>query len=309
VPMGEMRATRRFALDDKPAPPAGREPVAIDLPVGPGYFDVMGIAVMRGRTFTDQDNADAPAVMIVSEQFARAMYGSENPVGRRVRFYSGRPGGTPPPTREIVGVVRDVRQDGVRTQPIPQMYSPYAQTAWSFASFFVLTDGNPNLIAPSVSRIVAEIDPERPARDIQSTSAIVRGSTDRQRAITWMLLSLAALALILASVGLYGVSATVANARSRELAIRAAIGAETSSLLRLVLRQSMSTAMLGVLTGVAGSLVVTRGLDTLLYEVPARDPLTLGVTAFLLLVVTILAGYVPACRVLARNPAEVLRMD
>ncbi len=247
--------------------------------------------------------------MIVSEQFARTAFPGEQPIGRRIRFYSGRPGGTSPPTREIVGVVADVRQRGVQAKPIPQMYSPYAQTAWSFASFFVLVDGDPRALTRAVERVVAEVDPQRPARDIQTTSAIVRGSTDRQRAMTWMLLALAALVLILATIGLYGVSATAASARSHELAIRAAIGAEPGSLLRLVLRQGVVTAAIGVILGAAASFAATRGLEALLYEVPARDPKTVVLTSLLLLTVTTAAAYFPARCALKRTPAEVLRAE
>jgi predicted permease len=309
APMGEMRATRRYAVADKPLPPSGQEPTALDLPVGPGYFEVMGIQVLSGRTFTERDTADAPPVMIVSEEFARRVFPGEPAIGRRIRFYSGRPGGTPPPTREIVGVVHDVRQDGVRAKPIPQMYSPFSQTSWSFLSFFVLADSDPSALAPTVQRAVAEVDPMRPARDILTTRAIVRGSTERHRAMTSMLLSLAALAMALATIGLYGVSATATTARSRELAIRAAIGAAPAALLRLVLKQGLVTASLGVIAGAAGSLALTRGIETLLYEVQPRDPTTVALTAVLLLAVTSLASYMPARRALAQNPAEVLRTE
>jgi putative ABC transport system permease protein len=309
APMGEMRATRRYAAADRTLPPAGREPTALDLPVGPGYFEVMGIQLVAGRTFSEHDTATSPPVMIVSEEFARTVFPGEQPIGLRVRFYSGRPGGTPPPTREIVGIVRDVRQDGVRAKPIPQMYSPYAQTSWSFASFFVLTDGDPHLLAPSVQRVVAEVDPQRPARDIRTTNAIIRSSTERQRAMTWMLLLLAVLAMILATVGLYGVSAMAASTRSRELAIRAAIGADPASLLRLMLRQGLLTAVAGIVLGTAASVGLTRGLEAFLYEVRPDDPTIMMSTAVLLLGVTSLAGYLPARRALARNPAEVLRTD
>ena len=309
APMGDMRATRRYAVADRPLPPAGREPVALDLPAGAGYFETMGIQLVAGRTFGERDTATSAPVMIVSEEFAKTAFPGEQPLGRPVRFYSSRPGGTPPPMREIVGVVRDVRQDGVRTKPIPQMYSPYPQTAWSFASFFLLTDGDPASLTPTVQRVVAEVDPQRPARDIRTTSAIVRGSTERQRAMTWMLLSLAGLAMLLATVGLYGVSATAAAARSRELAIRAAVGAEPSALLRLALSQGLMTAALGVLAGAVASLILTRGLESFLYEVQPRDPAVVGAMAVLLLVVSSLASFVPARRALKQNPAEVLRTD
>lgn len=309
APMGEMRATRRFARLDRPLPASGDEPVALDLPIGPRYFEVMGISLVQGRPFTEHDTATSPPVMIVSETFARTHFPDGRALGGRIRFYSSRPGGTPPPPREVVGVVKDVRQDGVRDAPIPQMYSPYAQNTWSFLSFFVLVHGDPSTVASSVQRVVTEVDPMRPARDVLTTRSIVRGSTERHRAMTWMLLVLAALAMLLAAVGLYGVSATAAAARSRELAIRAAVGAEPRALLRLVLGQSVATAAVGVIAGVAASLAATRGLGTLLYEVGPTDPVTVVITALVLLNVAALAGYIPARRALSANPAEVLRAE
>src|SRR4029450_11095264 len=116
-------------------------------------------------------------------------------VGQRLRFFSSRPGGTPPPTREIVGVVRDVRQDGIARAPMMQMYAPYAQNAWSFGSFFLLADGDPAQQAATVQRVVNSIDPMRPVRDVLTLDTIVSGSTARHRAITWLLLALAGTAL------------------------------------------------------------------------------------------------------------------
>jgi putative ABC transport system permease protein len=309
APMGDMRGTRRFARADQPLPPTGQEPVALDLPVGPDYFAVMDIQLKQGRMFTDRDAPEAPPVLIISEAFARQYFANENPIGRQIRFFSSRPGGTPPPTREIVGVVEDVRQNGMRDTPMPQMYAPYAQNSWSFLSFFVLVDGDPSTVAASVQRVVTNVDPERPARDVLTTQAIVRGSTERTRAISLMLLSLAGLAVLLATVGLYGIVATAAAARAREIAIRAAIGARPGSLLRLVLGQAVIAAAAGVVIGIAGSVAVTRGLESLLFEVPARDPRILALTSALLLTVSIVAGYFPARRAMRENPAAVLRAE
>jgi predicted permease len=309
APMGDMRATRRFARQDQPLPPTGQEPVAIDMPVGPDYFSVMGIEMKQGRAFNANDTADKPAVIIISDAFARAIFPNDNPIGRQIRFFANRPGGTPPPTREIVGVVEDVRQDAMRDQPLPQMYVPYAQNSWGFLSFFVLVDGDPTSVAASVQRVVTAIDPERPARDVLTTQAIVRGSTERLRAITWMLIALAALAILLAMVGLYGIVATATASRAREMAIRAAVGARPHALLRLVLGQAVVAAAAGVVIGVAASLAITRGLGSLLYEVPARDPIVLASTSALLMAVSILAGYLPARRAMIENPAAVLRTE
>jgi predicted lysophospholipase L1 biosynthesis ABC-type transport system permease subunit len=247
--------------------------------------------------------------MIVSETFARAHFAGERAIGQQVRFYASRPGGTPAPTREIVGVVRDVRQDGMRVTPLPQMYSPYAQNAGIFVSFFVLVSGDPNALAASVQPVVTAVDPERPARDVSTTQAIVRASTERTRAVSLMLLTLAGLAILLAMVGLYGTVATTAAARAREMAIRAAIGARPRALLRLVLGQALIASTIGVTIGLAASLAVTQGLGSLLFDVPANDPAILATTSGLLLLVSAVAGYVPARRAMVENPAQILRSE
>jgi predicted permease len=307
APMGEMRATRRFAAADRALPPQGQEPMAIDLPVGPGYFEVMGIEIVEGRAFTDGDRADTPPVMVVSERFAREVFGTEPALGKRVRFYSGRPGGTPPPTREIVGVVRDVRQEHLARAPMAQMYSPYSQTAWAFLSFFVLSGGDAASLAPAAQRAVSQVDPGRPIRDVRTLEQIVRSSTDRPRAMTWMVLALAVMAIVLAAVGLYGVGAAVAAARTRELAIRAAVGADPQRLLRLVVGRAFVAAMAGVAIGAGASLVAAQALASFLYEVPPRDPVTIAGAAVLLLNIAVGSVWLPAIRNLRQNPADVLR--
>ncbi len=309
APMGQMRATRRFAPTDRPMPPAGSETLALDMPVGPGYFEVMGVPLIEGRTFTARDNADGRPVLVVSQTFAREMFPGQSAIGKQIGFYAARPGATPPPTREIVGVVGDVRQDGVSRQPISHMYSPYAQTAWGFTSFFLRVGGDPAAVSGMLQRAVSRVDPMRPVRDVKSTADIVRESLARQRAMTWMLGALAAIALVLASVGLYGVSATAATARSRELAIRAAIGAEPPALMRLMLTHGVVTGLIGVAIGAAVSLAATTGLGALLYETAPHDPATFAATAALLVTTALLATYLPARRALKMNPAEVLRSE
>jgi predicted permease len=309
APMGQMRASRRFAPEDRPRPGPGAEPLAVDLPVGPGYFDVMGIPLVAGRVFDKSDGPAAPQVLVVSETFAREVFPGENAIGKRIGYYSARPGGQPPPSREIVGIVRDVRQVGVSRRPMPQMYGPYPQSAWGFTSFFVRVAGNPDTVRSSIPRVVSSVDPMRPVRDVVSTGDIIRSSTARDRAMTWMLIALAIIALLLATIGLYGVSATAASARSRELAIRAAIGARPRTLRNLILAQGLAAAVVGVILGAAASFVATRGLGALLFETQPRDPVIFVVTAALLLAIAALATYFPARRALATNPAELLRSE
>lgn len=309
APMGSMRSSRRFAVVNRPEPAAGNEPVAIEVAVGTDYFTVMGVPILDGRVFDDRDSAEAPPVLIVSESFARQVFPGEGAVGRRVRFFSGRPGAAAPPAREIVGVVADVRQESVAGAPLPQMYMPCGQSSWSFASFFIQTELPSSIITRDVQGVVGRIDPQRPIRDVLTIRDIVQRSTTRQRAMTRLLAGLALAALLLAAVGLDGVSATAATARSRELAIRAAIGARRAALLRLVVGGSLVSAGLGVVLGGAAGLAAARGLGSLLYEVEVVDPTTIASTALLLLGVTALAAWLPARRALSRSPSEVLRAE
>jgi hypothetical protein len=279
------------------------------MPVRSPNFEVMGVRLLEGRTFDERDSASSRPVLVVSETFAREQFAGERAVGKMIRFFTSRPGAEPPPSREIVGVVRDVRQDGMPTRPIAQMYSPYPQTPWGFVSFFVEVSGHPATVLPLLQGAVSAVDPSRPVRDVKLTADIVGESLARQRAMTWMLSALACIALLLAAIGLYGVSATAASARAREIAIRAAIGAQPGSLLRLMLRQGLIATVLGVTIGASIGLLTTNGLGALLYETGPRDPLTFVVTATVLVAVAALATYLPARRALRANPAEVLRAE
>jgi putative ABC transport system permease protein len=197
----------------------------------------------------------------------------------------------------------------VRADPIPQIYSPYAQTPWGFLSAFVQTDGDAAAIAPAASRAVAALDPLRPIRDVATTAAIVGRSTDRHRAMTAMLLALASLATFLAAIGLYGVSSAATAARSRELAIRAALGAQPGTLRRLVLMGGLATTLAGVAIGTLASLAAAPGLGPLLFGVTPSHPPTLVATAVFLCLISTLASWLPARRALRLKPSEVLRAE
>jgi ABC-type antimicrobial peptide transport system permease subunit len=189
------------------------------------------------------------------------------------------------------------------------MYAPYAQSSWAFTSFFVRVNGDATAVAGSLQRAVSRVDPMRPIRDVLSTTEIVRQSLSRPRAMTIVLGSLAITALLLATIGLYGVSATAAAARSRELAIRTAVGAPRVALLRLLVAQGVTTGVIGVAIGLGAALAAAGGLGALLYETPPRDPWTFAATAGLLLAISTAATVIPGRRALTANPADVLRAD
>jgi putative ABC transport system permease protein len=309
APLSDMRATRRFAIDGKPLPAPGTEPLAIDLPAGPDYAAIMGLKVIDGRWIDARDRPDSPPVAVISESFARRYFPGERAVGHRLRYSSSRTGAPPPPMPEIVGVVSDVRQFALAEDAAPQMYLTQAQRAFAFTSFFVRTAGDPRALFGSLPAAVHAVDPDRPLERIRTLSDLVDASTSDRRALSILLLVSALVALLISTVGVYGVTAATTAARRRELAIRAAIGADRRGLMRLVLRQGLVAAAIGIALGVAGGVAASTVLESVLFEVEARDPLTFVAVSVLLLTACWAASYLPARRAVCASPAEALRAD
>ena len=304
-PMGSMRATRRFAIDGEPLPKPGSEPIAVDLPAGPDYLAVMGLRLMDGRWISEHDRPDAPPVVVISESFARQYFPGQRAVGRRLRYFSSRP--PQPASPEIIGVVSDVRQFGVAEAEAPQMYMPHAQRVWMFANYFVRTSGDPRAAMPSLARAVQEIDAERPIERLSTLDELVRRNTADRRALGALLTLSAVIALLISAIGVYGVTAATTSARRRELAIRAAMGADRARLMRLVTRQAMTASVIGIAAGIGGGLAASTVLEAVLFEVHARDPITYAGGGAMLLGVCWLATYLPARRALTMSPATALK--
>jgi putative ABC transport system permease protein len=306
APMTSMRATRRFAVEGKPLPTPGSEPVAIDLPAGPAYASVMGLRLIDGRWINDSDRPDSPPVVVISESFARQHFPGERAVGRRLRHFTARPNTPQPPSPEIVGVVSDVRQFAMAEPEMPQMYVPHAQRPWNFTSFFVRSAGDPRAVIGSLDAAVHAVDPERPIENARTVSDLVSDSTADRRALSALLVLAAIVAVLIATVGVYGVTAATTNARRRELAIRAAIGASRAGLLGLVIRQGLVAATIGIAAGLASGIAAASVLESVLYEVPARDPWTIATAGLSILALCALATYLPARRAVSASPAIAL---
>jgi predicted permease len=306
APMTSMRATRRFAIEGKPLPAPGTEPLAIDLPAGPTYAGVMGLRLIDGRWINGSDRADSAPVVVISESFARQYFSGERAVGHKLRYYNGRPTGPQPPSPEIVGVVSDVRQFAMAEHEAPQMYVPHAQRPWNFTSFFVRTAGDPRAVMGSLAAAVQALDPDRPLENLRTLEELVSNSTADRRALTVLLLIAAAVALLISTIGVYGVTAATTNARRRELAIRAAIGADRMRLMTLVVRQGLIAAAVGVGGGSLAGLAASTVIEAVLYEVRPRDPATFAAVGLSLLAVCAVATYFPARRAVSRNPAITL---
>jgi putative ABC transport system permease protein len=306
LPLGGNFEAFSFTIEGHPPAPRGEEPSADFRITSADYFRAMSIPVQRGRAFSERDNASAPPVVIVNETFARHFFAGEDPLGRRMVVGTGaedRP-------REIVGVVGDVRHAGLDAETTPEMYVPYLQE--SAGRLTIVTRaraGDAGAIAASVRQSVREVDKDQPVYNVRPMTQLLADSVARRRFNMLLLGLFAAVALLLAALGLYGVMAYSVTRRTHELGIRIALGAQTRDVLRLVVRQGMALVAVGLVIGVCAALVVTRLIRTLLFGVSNVDPLTYAGVALLLLVVTLVACLVPARRATKVDPMVALRYE
>jgi predicted permease len=275
----------------------------------PAYFQTMGISLLRGRDFNDADAEGTLPVAIVDESFARRFYPNGDPIGKRIK--RGGPRSTRP-WKTIIGVVRSVRNQRLDATSLPQAYFPVFQEADEMynLSFAVrASEGEPAALAQSVRAAVSEVDRNQPVFDVKPLRQIVVDSIALRRLALLLLSVFAAVALALAAAGIYGVMAYAVTRRTHEIGVRMALGARGSDVLRLVVRQGLNLALCGVGLGLAVALVLTRLMESLLFGVSATDPLTFAGIALLLLVVAIVACWIPARRATKVDPLVALRCE
>jgi putative ABC transport system permease protein len=278
--------------------------------VTPDYFRVMGIGLVSGRVFTPEDRLDAPLVAVINEQLARELWKGVNPIGRTIRMFSDSA-----PWATIVGVVKDVRADGITEAVPPTMYFPHAQATRSnyssalTMSLVVRTQGDPGALSQTVREAVRRLDPSVPVARLTTMDAVVAESIESRRFSTALLACFAALALVLAGIGIYGVIAFSVSQRTYEIGLRVALGAQRRSVAALVLGQVLAMAGTGVLVGLVGAVAVTQSARSMLVGVTAFDIPTLLGAALLIALVSLVACSVPVRRALAIDPTEALRSD
>jgi putative ABC transport system permease protein len=270
-----------------------------------GYFKAMGIPLQRGRLFEDRDMADAPHVAVISSALARTRWSSEEPIGKVIQF-GNMDGNLTPFT--IVGVVGDVREVSLATEPQPMFYASYRQrpgAAWRF-SFVFATRGDPAAIVTAAQRIVREIRPDLPPR-VRTIEAIVSTSIADRRFVLSLVGAFGVAALVLAALGIYSVIAYLVTQRSREIGIRVALGARSEDVVRLVLRQGLTLAATGMVVGAAIALGATRTIERMLYGVSPADPVAFAGVMVVLAAIAVAATWVPARRAARVEAMEVLR--
>jgi putative ABC transport system permease protein len=291
---------------DLAKPADGEMPTTDVRPVTPNFFKTMGIPQLAGRDFAASDTADAPLVAIVSEGLVRRYLPGEDPLGKRLQVSVGSAGGM---AVEIVGVVGDVRFNSLDTETRAAVYIPLPQLSIGLMSFVVRTDLEPLSLANSVTGVVRSIDPELPVGDVRAMTEVVDATLARPRTVSVLLTAFALIALILAGVGVYGVMAYSVSQRTQEIGVRMALGATAQSVFRLVLGQALRLVVFGVVVGLIAAGVLTRLLETLLFQTEALDPLTFAATAFVLVGVATFASYVPARRGTRIMPTDALRAE
>ena len=302
LPLGGGQNRGSFVVEGDPPVAPGSEPKAERRLVTPGYFAAMGIPVRRGRVFTAGDTLDQPRVVVINDTLARQFFSGREPLGMQLRA-GGR-------SRTIVGIVSDVKSGSLERDDVgPQIYMPHRQWAWGAMTMVVRIDGDPLTLAAAARGVLKALDPLSPAANMRTMDQVVARASSARRFSMALLAFFAATALILTTIGIYGVVAFLVSRRSREIGIRMALGAQRGDILRLVIQQGMKPVALGTIAGLAGSLAASRLVASQLYGVSSSDPLTFVTIAAVLAAAALIACWLPA-RAATKVPSlEALRSD
>jgi len=305
-PLGNALIYGDFHIEGQPDPPND----VVDKPaVSPGYFATMGVPLLRGREFTDRDDDNGTPVAIVSRSIAR-LFPSEDAIGRRVTLQSEP---KPDDWLTVVGIVEDVRQVGLAQPPHAAIYRPYRQVSHPFflghMAYVVRSESNAIAVAAAMRGALREIDRNQPPGAIVSMSEVLYQSTADPRFRARLLGTFAAIALLLAAIGTYGVLAYAVVQRTPEIGIRIALGARRATVVWMVLRETLALSLVGVIVGTAAALAATRVLESFLFQIRATDPATFAGVAGIIVSVALLAGALPALRATRVDPLVALRHE
>ena len=306
LPLDGLRGGTMITVD-------GQDPaVTVELPAvqvnlaSADYFRLMGIRLLRGRTFSEADEPKGAPVLIVNEQLARHYFGSVDPVGKRVHFGGPR---SPNPWMTVVGVVADVLTDRLEQAPRPMLYRPLTQASSLSMAIAVHTTGDPRRLTEALARAVREADPDQPTHSVRTMEEVQAAATASRRFSMQLLGGFACLALLLAAIGIYGVMAYLVNQRTREIGIRMALGARPGSVVRLVVSYALRLAAAGVVLGIVGAALLTRLISGMLFDVSPTDPWTFAIITLMLLATALVATVTPARRAARVDPMVALRAD
>lgn len=302
LPMNSDAFNFTYVAQGNPIAPGSPKPTASVRLIMPGYFRSMGIPLLQGRSIEHSDGAEGPEVGVINRALAQKLWPDEDPLGKEIRFF-----GPQEPPFIVVGVVGDVRQFGLETASVPEIYRPLSQYPWNILYLTLRTVDDPVQLIPQVRQAVWSIDKDVAISQAQPMAQVVKGSISDSRFYTLLITFFAALALSLGSLGVYGVMAYAVNRRRQEIGIRMALGAASRQLLRSTLLAGLRPVVLGLLIGIPAAGTATRVLSASLYQVTPLDPAVFLVVALLLLAVASAAIYLPARKASQVDPMAVLR--
>jgi predicted permease len=305
LPLGAAPLIADFTPADRPGAAAAETPQAQLSVITPGYFEAAGIQLLKGRGLEQGDRAGAPAVALVDAVLAQRTWPGRDPIGQRIRV--GAALGADTALREVVGVVAPVRSLGLEREPEPMIYLPHAQNPWPTMNLVIRIDQPADRVGARIAAQVQALDPEQPVYGVRSLGELLDRALALRRFQTVLLSGFALSALLLAVLGVYGILSFTVARQSRELGIRAALGATRETILASVLRQALIRVGWGCLLGGVAALAVGRLLQSVLYQVSPADPLSFGGAGLVLVGAGLAAAYLPARRAMGVEPVEVLR--
>ncbi|CAN5634692.1 hypothetical protein BH20VER1_BH20VER1_15400 [soil metagenome] len=307
LPLDSGAAYNAFTVEGRIPAPTDKQPDAETRLVHPEYFRALQIPLKRGRLLDDRDAAGAPDVVVISETMGRKYFGGDDPVGRRITF--GDPQTADVEWFTVVGIVGDVRGASLNTEPYAQVYGSYRQSPRRGMTVVLRTRGDPLALVGTMRQQVMALDSQQPLYDVRTGDQVMAGSVSRARFNMLLIAILAAIALLLAAMGVYGVISYSVAQRTREIGIRMALGASAGNVLKLVVGEGMWLAGIGIAVGMLAAFACTRIMASLLYGVSATDPVTFVSLAVLLGGIAFLASYIPARRAMRVDPAIALRSE
>lgn len=307
LPYDGMISKATLSIEGRPKPTADEPNGASYRQATPGYFHALGAIILRGRDFTPADTLGSTPVLVVNEAFSRTFFPNA-PLDRVVGQWVDL-GDNAKELWKIVGVVRDIRDVNLAEPAEPQMFCPVSQSCWGCMSLVVRTVGDPDLMVGALRQTIAKQDPDLPLENVGAMTALLDRTLSERRLRAGLLAAFAVLALLLSAAGIYGVMACSVSRRTHEIGIRMALGAQLGDVLRLVLRHGVVLTGCGVAIGLLGGLLLARLLGSLLFQIQPNDPTTFGCVSLLLVLVALIACWLPARRATRVNPIEALRCE
>ena len=299
--------TLAFRVDGRPVTTPDKWPGANFRVVSPNYFSAMSIPIVEGRAYTDRDNGDSPGAMIINQELAHEVFPGEDPIGKRVTF--GATDNGQPLWYQIVGMAANVRSLELREEPVSELYFSASQNPFPAMSLVIRSSVEPSALSSAVRQVVSEVDRSVPVSNIETMDRIVSESITQPRFNLFLLGLFSTVAMLLSAAGIYGVTAYTVTQRTHEVGIRLALGAQVSDVLKMILGQGMAVIGIGLVLGLVSAFLLMRLLRSLLFGVGENDPLTFAAITVGLLLVALVACYIPARRATKVDPLIALRYE